>query len=289
MAAEIITGEHTINYEADAQIAIRRADALLAELNKEQAKPVPPTKPVPVIWPYRCRHDTLESVRTAWESGLITAVAIFGGNRITSSQLYTTESKRVTEWCRHEGVPMILVRGLFPTRGDVATDVGTLADPEFYKSEIKILRREAGNVGAAWCGYDAEPYGDTPVRNYIKGGHYPARTQAGIIAAIEAATSAVGQVDYVLPAGGRGLDHPYCALAGLGETVITESTYYHDSPDVTYPWDIRGMFVDILDDGHRYTVAEVFGSHKYLWKDTGVFLWQEKALPVAQELKGLGQ
>ena len=268
---------------------LEEADALIAELAKDKDAPQPSPEPVPVIWPYRCRHDTLESVQTAWDSGLITAVAIFGGNRITSSTLYTTSTKQTCRWCREHGVPMILIRGLFPVRRNTNTTTGALVDPEFYKQEVLILQREASNLGAAWCGFDTEPYGDTPIRNYIKGGSYYSRTQEALIAAIEDAVGDVGPIDYVLPAGANNPEHPYRALAGLGGEVITEHSYYRDAPSVTYPWDIPGMFVDVVDDGNRYTVAEVFGSHAHLWADTGVFLWQENALAVARALKELGR
>ena len=253
----------------------------------------------PVIWCFVGSRDKSESLKVAIESGLITHVAIFAGNRVTSDTLSkpnTKEAIDIAKRAQANGIELILVRYLWQTQPSPHTELATLTDEDYYAAEIDTLRAEARTIGAKYIGLDTEAYGPTPITTHIRSKRFSRESYDEIKAAVNAAVEKVGKVDFVLPAGSARRNHPYLALANLGEKRIAEGTYY-DNPDrinsIKYPYEIAGMYMNVKKENERHThlkyfvPMDVFSEHKDIWQQKqGLMIWprEHRALEVAEKL-----
>ena len=253
----------------------------------------------PVIWCFVGSRDKSDSLSVALESGLITHVAIFSGNRITSNTLDKPETQKaigIAKEAQADGVEMILVRYLWQTQPSRRTSLSTLKDADYYVLEIKLLRKEAEKIGAKYVGLDTEAYGPTPITTHFRSRKFLREDSEKIKAAVELAVDRVGKVDFLMPAGSSRRHHPYVAIANLGRQRIAEGTYYDrtDTFDIKYPYEIAGMYLNVKKDNDHhahlqyYLAEEIFEDHKDVWQqEQGLMIWprEHRALDVAKALR----
>ncbi len=167
-----------------------------------------------------------------------THVMILAGHRETSDTLDKPETQQMIEFCHLQDVPIILTRFLLGTQR-----VKTLYDPRFYIEQIALVREEALRVGAKYTGFDTEAYQHGVINTYFKLAEFNRARTVDIAMAVGRARGAVGQVDYILPAGSVRPHHPLVALARLGRNRISETTYYDRNVEIPYPWEITGLYI----------------------------------------------
>lgn len=133
------------------------------------------------------------------------------------------------------GIPFYWTRDLWVSWPGKIVDAppawaGSEYQPAFYAAAIRQVQGEAEALGAAGCGLDTEPYGES-LQNYFKDGlgEWPMR---GIRHAIEQATQMYsGQVDLVFPAGHFRDDWFAHPMSLLGTEGIRTYTYYAPSAE----------------------------------------------------------
>lgn len=262
-----------------------------------------PSRPL-VIWNFHIDRDSRQSLQDALDSDLLSHVSIYISNRWTGVLLDKTENLRKLRWaietCREHGVQSILVRNLWPTRPVGELDESILFDPNYYIGEIRRLREEQEKWQADCAGLDIESYGGerAPVGKYLQWGpnYKPSdQEQERMDRVVSAVIEAVGQVDFLYPAGSLRPYHFYNRIARLGRVRIAESTYYdnQDYAKVQYPYEVFGVYVDLRPENPRsprkpfYTVGEVFGKAHRWSSRQGVFFYprEGRAEPVAEALK----
>lgn len=250
-----------------------------------------------VIWPFVPSRDRPESLDRALNSGLITHVAIFSGNRLTSNTLNKPHTRKAIEMAKRADVELILVRYLWPSKPIPQARLEALWNVEFYVQEIERLRAEAARIGAKYTCLDMEAYGRTPIRNRLQSKErFSSKEFARVVDAVKKAVERVGKVDYVLPAGSMRRNHPYNAFALLGQRRISEHTYYDNQEilsSIKYPYEIAGMYMNVTKENKKmpwlsfYLPKEVFGNKAHVWKEKdGLMIWprEHRASEVAQML-----
>lgn len=131
------------------------------------------------------------------------------------------------------GVPFYWTRDLWVSWPGKVVDAppawaGSEYQPAFYAAAIRQVQGEAKALGAAGCGLDCEPYGES-LQNYFKDGlgEWPMR---GIRHAIEQAIQMYsGRVDLVFPAGHFRDNWFAWPMSLLGKEGIGTYTYYATS------------------------------------------------------------
>lgn len=252
-----------------------------------------------VIWCFVGSRDNSESLKHALRSKLITHVAIFSGNRKTSNTLNKMQTRQAIDLvnlAEQEGVELILVRYLWQTQPSPDTRVETLSDVDYYVREINLLREEAKRIGAKYVGLDTESYGPTPIHDHFRKKRFSKKEYERLIDTVDKVIRRTGKVDFVLPAGSARRNHPYQALAKLGNKRIAEGTYYNNEAnirDIQYPYEIAGMYMNIIKENKNFPwkpyflPSQVFGDKAHIWNSTdGLMIWprEHRASDVAQAL-----
>lgn len=243
---------------------------------------VPPQSTV--IWSFVGSRDEPESVAVALRSKLITHVAIFSGNRVTSDFLNAPQTREAIAVAKEAGVELILIRYLWQTQPSADTELSVLSDVDYYVREIDLARRDAVLIGAVYVGFDTETYGPTAIAAHFRAPDgFLEEDYHSLAATLAEVISQVGQVDFVLPAGSGRRNHPYTALAGLGKQRISESTYYDNERDIDsipYSYELAGMHTNVVKDRSGrptkpyFLPEEVFGNKSHIWKrKEGLMIW----------------
>ena len=251
--------------------------------------------PSTVIWWYTVTRPSLESLRTALSSGLVTHALIKGMHRYDmhlSDRRITDAVAVVREF---KDVKLIWSRNTWPYTRIRDVTARALTDPEYYEREIRELKKESKTLRADFTALDTEPYGDAPVKPVLRGKNIDyARLWPRLSEAVRKATEKAGQVDYVYPSGTRAKQHPYIALAGLGKQRLAEITYY-DNPyvfrTINFPYDIPGFYVNTHREREGrpaspfFRLEQVF-LRRELWESKdAIWIYQAGELPeLAREL-----
>ena len=250
-----------------------------------------------VIWFHSGVANSIESLKVALSSGLITHVLLLDMHRADADWKKSPDVLRAIAIVKQSQAKLIWSRDLWPYRNNAGITPAVLFDSKYYIQEIRALRAEAEAMGAPLVGLDLEPYGTSPLRQCLVKNN-PALTAEQVKrlhSAVQEAISQVGRVDYVLPAGQGGRKHPYEELALLGTARIAEATYYANDQRikrVRHPYEVFGAFVS----PHRYRavnpkspyflVQDIF-ERTDLWSSRNqLFLYSrpEECLDVARDL-----
>jgi len=260
-------------------------NSTVIDKNDMRAKPI-------IIWHYRTQRHSVDSLRYAISSGLITHVNFSVGSR-TSDTLRKTATREAIEMVRKANVKVILTRSLW---SGLNTDRGDIFRPGFYIKEIRRLRAEAKEVGADFAGLDTEPWGRTPIVPFFKGkGKLSIEERQLLKDTIAKVVETCGKVDFLWPAGALRQGSPYNIIAELGEMRIAESTYFNNEKtikSIKYPYEIFGAYVNTVrkrenGSGSPYfLVSDIFEKSRLWSGKKGLFLYpkERKVLAVAKAL-----
>jgi hypothetical protein len=245
-----------------------------------------------IIWHHRTQRHSVDSLRYAISSGLITHVNVSVGSR-TSDTLPKTATREAIEVARKANVKVILTRSLW---SGLNTDRGDIFRPDFYIREIRRLRVEAKEVSADFAGLDTEPWGRTPIVPFFKGkGKLSTEEQRLLKETIAEVVETCGKVDFLWPAGALKQPSPYDIVAELGEMRIAESTYFNNEKtikSIKYPYEIFGAYVNTVREREKgsgspyFLVSDIFDKSKLWSNKKGLFIYpkERKVLAVAKAL-----
>lgn len=254
----------------------------------------PVTKPM-IIWYHGGSGYSLESLKTAISSGLITHAMVIYMHRADADWKTNANVRKAIEIVKKSDVKLIWGHSLWPLYANEAIKLSDFFDPNYYIQEIKALRSEAKKIGADFVCLDNEPYGNSLMKYYLKGRRKPtAKEREKLKAAIEQAVATVGKLDFTMHAGAIGRPS-FAILAQLAQNRICEQTYWFDEErykTIKYPYEIFGVYVNTVrsrpekPNAPYFLVSDVF-ERSWLWSDKkGVFLYadRKKALAVSREL-----
>lgn len=235
------------------------------------------------IWSFSGKRDEPESLATALRSKLISHVAFFVGNRVTSSTLDKPPTQEAIRIAKEAGVELILVRFLWQTQPAPESELSILLNADYYVGQIELLRQEANQIGAKFVALDTETYGPTALTTYFRSRSFTKEDYDNLTATIDVVVRRIGKVDFLLPAGSSRKYHPYIAIANLGKMRISEGTYY-DREDainaIKYPYEISGMYTNVTKENEThpwnrfFLPQEVFGNRASVWqRRQGLMIW----------------
>jgi hypothetical protein len=237
----------------------------------------PPAKPM-IIWWARLEDDH-ETLRLAISSGIFSHVMLRGLHRFDRPD-YSTNSnlKKALNLCKKKGVKVIWTRWLYPGYEVNNFRFEDIFDAQYYVQQLREIRKEAKLMGIDLVAFDAEPYGNSPLKPLKL---YPPRKLSetefnALNNAVKNAIKVEGQVDFILPAGTGLPRHLYNATRSLGKLVIAEHTY-RDIPakikDKRRPYDIFGAYVSVTKKDPTGQKTPVFTPKEILERQT---LWAHK-------------
>jgi hypothetical protein len=271
----------------------------MADATQKPARRTGLAKPAQmVLWCYIGRLDSPQSLRTAISSGLITHVVFALGNRQTSDTLNWDSTQEALQIARDARVRIILTRFVWPSAPGIL-DTEHMFTPDHYVREIQEVRREAKEIGADFTGFDMEPYGDTPLADYIKGYGATEGDLDNLNTVMDRVIAQAGKVDFLYPAGSFQPESPYNILSRLGTYRITQSTYYNIDRairNVPHPYEIFAAYVNTTTVNTRqpthpyFLIHEVFENSHYWSNREGILLYhkEDRADEVARALSEYG-
>ena len=263
-----------------------------------------PNEPPMIIWHYSAYRDSIESLRLALSSGLITHVSVGGtlhrkdlyyekDPKILQANVKALEAVRIV---KNSGIKLIWWRWLWPGYGIEQSSPEDLFDPDYYIQEIKILRAEANEVGADFVAIDTEAYAHAPVGKYLRHKQgLNAKQREQLKLAIDKAVSITGKVDILRPGGSRYSLHPAQIIAKLGRYRLSGIPRWADKKKrkpIKYPYEVFAAYLNTVKINQSdprfgyFLVPEIFGNSQ-LWSDKkGLFLYprERNALAIAKEL-----
>jgi hypothetical protein len=283
----IVNQTHQVN-ESVAQDVNVPNDANVADVK-------PPVEQPEIIWFHSVSSNSLESLKVALASGLVSHVMVLYMHR-NDADLMDEESQLAVRLVRAYGAKLIWCRDLWPYYENGTCDATQIYDADYYVHEIFHLRKEADLIKADATAFDCEPYGESVFKPLFKDA--TVRSRVDLVRVEEAVMSALdkmGSVDYILPAGSTTIHHPLNKVGLLGKTRISESTYYNLESRlnrVNYPYDIFGAYVrpTSIHPEHPllpFFTAEDLFTHSEVWSSKkGVFLYTDgpHSLETAQSL-----
>jgi len=238
-----------------------------------------------VIWFHSVSSNSLESLRQALSSQLINHVLMLYMHRNDADWRSSEKALAAIDLVKESKAKLIWCRDLWPYYKLKDVQAEDLFDPNYYVTEVKQLRTEAEEMGADLVALDTEPYGDSPLKKYIKNKQaYTAGNFRTLTTTIESALKRLDKVDYVLPAGSTARLHPYNLLSQLGVNRISETTYYNRSDRVArikYPFEIYGAYVRPYRRNPEHTllpfylVTDVFEQSQIWAHKRGVMLYTD--------------
>lgn len=257
----------------------------------------PVTKPT-IIWFHSGAGYSLESLKTAISSGLITHVMLTYMHRADADWKTNADVRKAIEMVKKSDVKLIWGRNLWPYYANKNIKLTDIFDPNYYAREIYHLRAEGKEMGADFVAFDTEPYADSPMKLYLKGEkriRLTAMELQRLELVIKEVARTTGKVDFVFPAGSLDWQHPYNILAGLGQSRIAENTYYANEKTIKaikYPYEIFGAYVNTIrkrpenPDSPYFLVSDILDNSQLWSKRKGLFLYtdKEKVRAVAKEL-----
>ena len=245
----------------------------------------PPVAQPAVIWFHSVSSNSLESLRQALSSQLINHVLMLYMHRNDADWRSSEKALAAIDLVKESKAKLIWCRDLWPYYKLKDVQAEDLFDPNYYVTEVKQLRTEAEEMGADLVALDTEPYGDSPLKKYIKNKQaYTAGNFRTLTTTIESALKRLDKVDYVLPAGSTARLHPYNLLSQLGVNRISETTYYNRSDRVArikYPFEIYGAYVRPYRRNPEHTllpfylVTDVFEQSQIWAHKRGVMLYTD--------------
>jgi len=252
-----------------------------------------------IIWFHSAYGNSLESLKTALSSGMISHVIVLYMHRKDRDWKANQKVRKAVEMVKNSDAKLIWCRDLWPYYAINDTKYEDLFNPLYYIQEIRHLRAEAKEMGADFVGLDTEPYGNSPMKLYLKGKdrirlNYGKRQQIKL--AIEKVVQEAGKIDFILPAGSGSTDHPHNIIANLGKIRIAESTYHANEEYIKklqYPYEIFGVYLNTVKRNEQnpkapfVLVREIFDERPYLWSNKkGLFLYTDRnrCLAVAKDL-----
>jgi hypothetical protein len=254
-----------------------------------------------VIWFHSVSSNSLTSLRQALSSQLINHVLMLYMHRNDADWRTNSDALAAIDLVKASKAKLIWCRDLWPYYKLKDVRAEDLFDPNYYVTEVTHLRAEAQEIGADLVALDTEPYGDSPLKRYVK--NREAFTQGNfrtLTRTMEVALQRLDKVDYILPAGSTTRLHPYNLLSRLGVNRISETTYYNRSDRVArirYPFEIYGAYVrpDRRNPEHAslpfYLVTDVFEQSQIWSHKKGVMLYTDgkHCEKTAQALNQYGQ
>ena len=256
-----------------------------------------------VIWYHSGEHRSTRSLRTVLKSDLITHVVIKYRHLSDGEWNEDPYVREAIEIVRRSNAKLIWARTMWPWYVVEDSRPQDLYDPSYYIRQIQNLRAEAAEMGADMVALDMEPYANSPMKVYFKGGDriwLNAKQLRDIQDAVNRAIEVAGKVDIVFPAGSMNRSNPYNILARFGEIRVSEHTYY-DNPsaikNIKYPYEMFGVQLSTVKENEKqphlpyYLVEEIF-EKKYLWSGTkGLFIYtsSRSSFVVAKALAAYGQ
>ncbi len=258
----------------------------------------PPVAQPAVIWFHSVSSNSLASLRQALSSRLINHVLMLYMHRNDADWRSSEKALAAIDMVKKSKAKLIWCRDLWPYYKIKAVQAEDLFDPNYYVTEVAHLRAEAAEIGADLVALDTEPYGDSPLKQYLKNKQaYTAGNFRSLTATLEHALKRLKKVDYILPAGSTARLHPYNLLSQLGVNRISETTYYNRSDRVArikYPFEIYGTYVRPYRGNPEharlpfYLVTDVFEQSQIWAHKKGVLLYtdgkhcEKTALALAQ-------
>lgn len=250
-----------------------------------------------IIWFHSGVANSVESLEVALSSEMVTHVLLLHMHRADADWKTHSEVQRAIAVVKASPAELIWCRDLWPYYANEGIDFDLLFDPAYYTQEIEALRAEAKEIGARLVALDLEPYGNSPMKQYLSTNAHPFDTKRlqDLRDAVDEAVRRVGKVDYTLPAGWFRDVHPYQVLASLGEARITEKTYYANENvirRITHPYEVFGVHLNTTrlrpanPDSPYFRVSDVF-DRSDLWSDKNQLFFystREDCLAVAKDL-----
>lgn len=245
----------------------------------------PVTKPM-IIWFHSGSGYSLESLKTAISSGLITHVILLYMHRADGDWKTNTAVREAIEIVKKSDTKLIWCRDLWPYYKNEGIKLSDFFDSNYYIREINYLRSEGKQIEADFVALDLEPYGYSPMKHYMKSKYQlDGRQRVSLQKVIRGVVEQVGEVDFVLPAGAMDLRHPYNIMSSLGKNRICESTYYDNSrrlKNISHPYEIFGAYVNTIrrraenPSSPYFLVSDVF-ERSELWSEKkGLFLFSDR-------------
>lgn len=253
-----------------------------------------------IIWFHSAYGNSLESLKTALSSGMISHVIVLYMHRKDRDWKANQKVRKAVEMVKNSDAKLIWCRDMWAYWAIENAKPGDLLDPNYYIQEIRHLRAEAKEMGADFVAFDTEPYGRSPMKPYLftgKGHIKLSNKQVQQLKSIIKKTiQAVGKVDFILQAGRVYYkDHPWEIIAELGKNRISECTYYVDEKlvkSIEYPYEIFGAHLNttryraINPKRPYFLVSDIF-ENSHLWSaKKGLFLYSttDRCLAVAKDL-----
>lgn len=257
-------------------------------------------KPI-VIWHFRPLRDSLESLELVLSSGLITHVSIGAVHRKDGrfwwKKRKEPDYRKPIEIAKKYGAKTIWKRPLWPFWANEGISYETFFDVEYYIHELKLLRKEAKEMGADLVAIDVEGYGESPLRPYLvnQDKWLSKREVERLKETIRKVVEKTGKADFVWPAGWGNFDHAYVALAGLGENRVSECTYYDHARrlrTLKQDYEIFGAYLNTTKKNEKlpklpyFLPGEIFERSELWSHKKGVFLYPKSgnALAIAKVL-----
>jgi hypothetical protein len=253
-----------------------------------------------IIWYHRAWEDP-NYLQNVVDSGLVTHIMITNSNRNenwTSNPTITNKISQAIQIIRNSNphIKIIWGRDLWPIENQTGIELEDFFNSSYYAQEISFLKKEAAELGADFISLDTEPYGTSPMKQYLTGNRtlLTSDQNTELANAIKTATAAEGRVDFIYPAGSSDMNHPYHELAKLGTLTLAENTYYDKEVNIPYSYDLFGAFVN-SEPGNLsgnpnapyYTIQTIFDK-SYRWiNKKGLWFYQEgesNAIKISEQL-----
>lgn len=185
----------------------------------------------------------------------ITHVIFFTGNKWDNDWLSDTEFVNCLKTCiantKAAGKKVVLSRNMWAvtkaTLEGEGFDEFIMGDSDYYIETITELKAQVAAYGADYSCIDTEAYGNnttSPVKKYFATS--PGLTNSEEVAmlnAVATAIASVGKTDFVYPCGGLLGNRAMKMSARWGTYRIEESSYYDKIVAMTYPYDIKGIYI----------------------------------------------
>jgi len=254
-------------------------------------------KPI-IIWSHNGVTDSPKTLKLAISSGLVSHVMIKYLHRADADW---RQKKTVVEAIRivkQSKAKLIWCRSTWPYWKVQDVHAEDFFEPHYYIKEIKILRREADEMGADFCALGLEAHAYAPMKRYLAGRDRIILTQSQwkkLEDTIAQTIKSVGKVDFILGAGSINKTQPINILSRLGKMRITGWTYWSNKERldmINFEYEIFGAYINtVREDKYRpnlwhYLVPEIFEKSERWSGKCGLFLYpkEKNALAVAKEL-----
>lgn len=249
-----------------------------------------------IIWFHNAGYSTLESLQIAIGSGIVSHVMLLYMHRNDEKPELDKQVESAIHIVKQSNCKLIWARTLWPWYSVADSNINDIFDPYYYEREIITIRNEAKDISADFVAFDTEAYGDSPLKNCLRGEkriRFNKNQLSLIQAAVSYAIEKLGTVDYVLPAASLDTSHPYRILSQLGKKRISEHTYYDNENKIRaikYPYEIFGAYLDVQKFNKHsptdpfFLPGEIFEKSQ-LWSDKrGLLLYcdSKKAEAVAK-------